>query len=103
MKVSVIFDPEPKEWAFRGDPYFWRHLKHRLSSVDLPKEPAWLERFIKEEHKKLTGEELTVNSMGIAKRFAHGGMTSGGLCGKFWIKYAIPLLKERLREACDDR
>ena len=102
MKVSVIFEAEPDSWAFRGDPYFWRHLKRRLSATDLPKDPAWLERFIKEEHRRLTGEVLNRSSMAIAKQFAHGGMTSGGLCGKFWVDYAIPLLKERLKEACND-
>lgn len=99
MKLSVIFDPEPEEWAFRGDPYFWRHLKRRVFRVSLPVDPEALERFIRNEHYRLTGTRLTVGSIGIAEEFAHGGMTSGGISGEFWVRYAIPLLKERLEEA----
>ncbi len=99
MKLSVIFDPEPEEWAFRGDPYFWRYLRKRLSRVNLPVDPQRLEGFIRSEHYRLTGTRLRPGSIGIAEEFAHGGMTSGGISGEFWVKYAIPLLKERLAKA----
>ena len=102
MKLSVIFDPEPDSWAFRGDPYFWRFLKKRVSGVDLPVDPAALERFIRKEHYRLSGTRLTPGSVAAVKEFAHGGMTSGGLSGEFWTKYAIPLLKERLEKANED-
>lgn len=99
MKLSVIFDPEPKRWGFRGDPYFWRHLKRRVSGVELPVDPDKLERFIRKEYYELSGTKLTDNSIAVVDEFAHGGMTSGGLSGEYWTKYAIPLLKERLDEA----
>lgn len=99
MKLSVIFDPEPEQWAFRGDPYFWRHLRKRVSRTGLPVDPDSLERFIRKEHYRLTGIRLTSGSIGIAEELAHGGMTSGGISGKFWTMYAIPLLRERLAAA----
>ena len=102
MKLSVIFDPEPNSWGFRGDPYFWRHLRRRVSRVDLPVDPARLERFIRQEYFELSGTRLTGSSIGIVKEFAHGGMTSGGLSGEYWTKYAIPLLKERLEKANEE-
>lgn len=102
MKLSVIFDPEPEAWAFRGDPYFWRYLRKRVSRVSLPVDPDALERFIRKEHYRLTGIGLTAGSIGIAEEFAHGGMTSGGISGEFWVRYAIPLLKERLVEANEE-
>lgn len=102
MKLSVIFDPEPESWGFRGDPYFWRYLKKRVARVDLPVDPARLERFIREEHYRLSGTRLAPGSIAIVEAFAHGGMTSGGLSGAFWTKYAIPLLKERLVRANED-
>ena len=101
MKISVIFEPEPDSWGFRGDPYFWRYLKKRMSNVDLPVDPDNLEKFIRNEHYRLTGERLTAGSMAVAKQFAHGGMTSGGLSGKYWTYIAIPLLKKRLEKAND--
>jgi len=102
MKVSVIFDPEPEAWAFRGDPYFWRYLKKRLSGVPLPASPEKLERFIRDEFYRLSGVRLRAGVTGIVKEFEHGGMTSGGLSGNFWVKYAIPLLKERLVRANEE-
>lgn len=102
MKLSVIFDPEPEAWAFRGDPYFWEYLRKRVSRVDLPVDPEKLEQLIRDEHYRLTGTGLTAGSIAIAEEFAHGGMTSGGLSGEFWVRYAIPLLKERLVEANEE-
>lgn len=102
MKLSVIFDPEPEAWGFRGDPYFWRYLRKRVSRVELPVSPEKLESFIRSEHLRLSGKELRINSIGIVKEFEHGGMTSGGLSGEFWVKYAIPLLKERLIKANEE-
>ncbi len=102
MRLSVIFDPEPVSWGFRGDPYFWRYLKKRVSRVPLPVSPEKLERFIRSEYYRLSGTKLNSNSIGIVKEFEHGGMTSGGLSGEFWVKYAIPLLKERLVKANEE-
>lgn len=102
MKLSVIFDPEPESWGFRGDPYFWRYLRKRVSRVELPVSPEKLESFIRSEHLRLSGTELRIGSIGIVKEFEHGGMTSGGLSGEFWVKYAIPLLKERLVQANEE-
>lgn len=81
MKLSAIFDPEPECWGFRGDPYFWRHLRHRVSRVDLPVDPDKLEKFIRKEHYELSGTRLTDSSIAVVGEFRHGGMTSGGLSG----------------------
>lgn len=102
MKLSVIFDPEPESWGFRGDPYFWRHLKRRVSRVDLPVDPDKLEQFIRKEHYELSGKRLTDSSIAIVEEFKHGGMTSGGLSGEYWTEYAIPLLKGRLRKTNEE-
>lgn len=95
-KVSTIFKEKPKQWGFRGDPYFWDYLKEIFDNYELPIEYNELEKIIKEEHLKLTGIELTKKSIGKCEKFEHGGMTSGGISGEFWITIALPLLKERL-------
>lgn len=98
-KLSVIFEPEPERWGYRGDPWFWRHLKRRSASIDLPVDPQRLEDLIQKEHLRLSGQKLTRNSKACADALKHGGMTSGGIYGRFWIEEAMPLLKKRLMEA----
>lgn len=95
-RVSKIFDNPPKQWGFRGDPYFWEYLKEILSNYTFPFEYDELVRIIKEEHLKLTGVNLNEESMGKCKKFEHGGMTSGGISGYFWINRAFPLLRSRI-------
>ena len=96
MKLLIIFEPEPARWGFRGDPWFWRHLKKRFGGIDLPLDPQRLEGLIRKEHERLSGEILREGSMARVRQFEHGGMTSGGISGTFWVDVGIPLLRERL-------
>ena len=98
MKASCIFEPEPSAWGLRGDPYFWRYLKERLADVDLPLDPDRLEKFIRSEHLRLSGKPMVPKGIAVAERFAHGGMSSGGLYGSWWLEKGIPLLRERLEQ-----
>lgn len=34
MNLSKIFEEKPERWGFRGDPYFWDHLKKRAENMD---------------------------------------------------------------------
>ncbi len=60
--------------------------------------PDELENWIKEEYFSLSGKALTDKYMDFAviKRFAHGGMISGGVDDEWWMAEGIPLLKSRL-------
>lgn len=98
-KVSTIFKEKPKTWGLRGDPYFWDYLEKFFDNYELPFDYNKLEEIIKTEHLKLTSIELTNNSIAKCKAFEHGGMSSGGLSGDFWINTALPLLKERLNKS----
>ena len=95
MKASVIFEPKPVRWGFRGDPYFWDYLKMKLSNTELPTDPDVIERFVRTEHYRLSGKPLTESSIAYVEAFAHGGMSSGGLSGEFWTEEGIPLLRSR--------
>ena len=99
MKLSIIFQEKPRQWGFRGDPYFWDHLKERAEEMDIIS-PEELEAWIKEEYLSVTGKELTNEYMDFAvvKEFAHGGMSSGGVDNRWWMEKGIPLLKSRLTE-----
>lgn len=99
MNLSVIFEEKPDRWGFRGDPYFWDHLKDIAKNMDLIS-PDELEQLIKEEYLSLSGKALTDEYMDFAviQQFAHGGMSSGGVDNWWWMREGIPLLKSRLSE-----
>ena len=96
--LSIIFENEPKKWGFRGDPWFWRHLKKLFENYNETISEYKLEQIIKDEHRNLTGENLSTSSWAYCKKFDHGGMSHGGLNGAFWINTGIPLLKARLKD-----
>ena len=104
MKLSVIFEEKPKRWGFRGDPYFWDYLKELAGNMDIIS-PDALEKWIKEEYLSLSGKALTDKYMDFAvvERFAHGGMSSGGVDNQWWMNEGIPLLKSRLTALCQKR
>lgn len=97
MKLSVIFEEKPDRWGFRGDPYFWDHLKNLAENMHIIS-PDELENMIKEEYLFLSGKPLTdkYGDFAVIKQFAHGGMSSGGVDNLWWIEEGIPLLKSRL-------
>jgi len=46
MKLSAIFEEKPERWGFRGDPYFWDHLKERAEHMEILS-PDELEAWVK--------------------------------------------------------
>ncbi|MBQ3286342.1 MAG: MobA protein [Firmicutes bacterium] len=97
MKLSEIFEEKPKRWGFRGDPYFWDHLKELAEDMDIISADE-LEQWIKQEYLALSGKPLSDEYMDFAviEQFAHGGMSSGGVDNLWWTEEGIPLLKSRL-------
>ena len=97
MKLSIIFEEKPKQWGFRGDPYFWDYLKEKAENMEIVS-PDKLEAWIKEEYLLLSGKPLTDDYMDFAvvEQFKHGGMSSGGVDNGWWTQEGISLLKSRL-------
>ncbi len=97
MKLSVIFEERPKQWGFRGDPYFWDYLKERAENMEMIS-PDELEKWIGQEYFSLSGKALTdeYGDFAVISQFAHGGMSSGGVDNEWWMQEGIPLLKSRL-------
>ena len=97
MKLSRIFEEKPESWGFRGDPYFWDYLRERAENMETIS-PEELEKWIKEEYFSLSGKALTdkYGDFAVIDRFAHGGMSSGGVDNLWWTDTGIPLLKSRL-------
>ena len=97
MKLSQIFEEKPASWGFRGDPYFWSHLKELAENMELLS-PDELEEWIRKEYLSLSGKALTdkYGDFAVIEQFAHGGMSSGGVVNLWWLETGIPLLKSRL-------
>ena len=96
MKLSKIFEERPETWGYRGDPYFWDYLKELAENMDIISANE-LDEWIKKEYFSLSGKELTLEGdCAVIERFAHGGMSSGGVDNVWWIENGIPLLKSRL-------
>ena len=97
MKLSIIFKEKPKQWGFRGDPYFWDHLRKKAENMELIT-PDELEEWIKAEYLSVSGQALTdeYGDFAVFDEFAHGGMSSGGVDNIWWMEKGIPLLKSRL-------
>ena len=97
MKLSTIFEDKPQRWGFRGDPYFWDYLKELAEEMEIVS-PEELEAWIRREYLSVSGKPLTdeYGDFAVVARFAHGGMSSGGVDNLWWIETGIPLLKSRL-------
>ena len=97
LKLATIFEEKPESWGFRGDPYFWDHLKALAEDLAILT-PDELEKWIKEEYFSLSGKALTdeYGDFAVIAQFAHGGMSSGGVDNEWWMEKGIPLLKSRL-------
>ena len=95
MKVSDIFEKEPIQWGFRGDPFLWRELKGRFKNIDMPKSPEQLKKLIEKEYKVATGYPITHEKNFGVERFRSQGMSSGRISWEFWATEGIPLLVSR--------
>ena len=94
--VSSIFEETPKQWGLRGDPYLWKEMRNEFSAVPVTITLEDFEKRFKEVFEKLTGAPLTRECHMFLSKYAHSGMSSGQICGEFWIDKALPLLLDRL-------
>lgn len=93
--VAQLFEPEPRTWGLRGDPYLWRQMRERFASTPWPAGVEELERQIGEAFAALTGRPLATPEHFFVEAFAHGGMSSGLVDPSFWREQALPLLRAR--------
>lgn len=93
--VSDYFEREPDQWGLRGDPFLWAELRQHFADVPVPAKTVDLHRLLENAFWELTGETLSFCRDVHVRRFAHGGMSSGVVCGAFWRQRGFPLIVER--------
>lgn len=96
--VGDLFFPEPPRWGLRGDPFLWRAMKKRLASWRMPTTFSGLISRIESAYLAETGRKLEMGPYFYLDKFAHGGMSSGGIAPDFWMGKGIPLLLQRFSE-----
>jgi hypothetical protein len=99
-RVSVLFDPEPKQWGLRGDPFLWRALRAHLAGVAIPPTAEELINILHAAFRELAGTDLASDpaSSVYREQYAHGGMSSGMISLNAWRERLMPLLAERASE-----
>lgn len=91
---SDIFFKTPEQWGLRGDPYLWEDMKRTLAAVRLPSSAAKVRSGLEKEFLKLTGHPISTDRFFYVEKYAHGGMSSGGIDPSFWRTSGIPILLE---------
>lgn len=93
-----VFEPTPREWGLRGDPYAWFMLRARLDAQDLPDDPAHDEDVLRDAFGEVLGLDLRVRPLPETlhvQAFAFGGMSSGTVDLHYWRDHLLPLLARR--------
>ena len=96
---SVIFEEEPKQWGLRGDPYLWQEMKEECAGKKFPYFEDAIVEYVSIKFQEVSGVPLTYDARPYVEKFAHGGMSSGHLCGVFWMGRGIAKLIENYRKA----
>ena len=96
--LSELFKERPAQFGLRGDEYFWNYLEIYFRDKEFPYSETKLVEDIYQLFFDVCGEPLTKDANPYVEQFAHGGMSSGKLCGEFWIDQGIPLIVRRYRE-----
>lgn len=95
--MSSLFRKRPRQWALRGEPHLWIEMCNKFRGVAIPAHKNDFENLIYKEFKKITGKSIFTEEKHIyVSRLAHGGMSSGGIVPKYWLKKAIPCLWARV-------
>jgi hypothetical protein len=98
MKLSRIFEIKPQQWGLRGDSYLWDEMKETFEELDIPESQAQFLTLFTQTYENLTGKPLSHMEPIYVERYAHGGMSSGRVCPKFWNGRGLEFLKEKYQE-----
>lgn len=99
--LSAIFEKKPRQWGFRGDPYLWEELREECAGKPLSTDEEEIVVLVCEKFESVSGVPLTYDAQPYVEKYAHGGMSSGRLCGLFWIGRGMAKLLQNYHELAD--
>jgi hypothetical protein len=97
--LSLIFERKPSQWGMRGDPFMWDELQEKCVGKPLDLDEDGVVMMVCDYFITVTGKALTYDADAYVEKYAQGGMSSGLVCGMFWMSRGIPLLIDNLRRA----
>lgn len=92
--MSSLFEEEPRQWGYRGDPHLWKEMRKRFENVEIPDAVEECKALIISAFEDVTKKSIEGDTIRI-DRFDHGGMSGGLISTGFWRETAIPLLLSR--------
>ena len=98
--LADLFEPAPSKWGLRGSLFLWLELRQALchcefnspSNQDLS---TTVQDRLVAAFATMTGTPLGDRRDVYVRRYARGGMSSGGISYEYWHKTTIPLLVQR--------
>lgn len=102
IKISSLFDEEPRQWGLRGDPFLWDEM--RLKSIDktLLETEEMMQKYFYLLFYELTGIEINSNKDIRLEKYYYGSGMSGGIVSSgFWLGRGIPFILERYKKIQD--
>ena len=96
IDLSLVFERKPSHWGMRGDPFMWDELQKLCIGESLEIDEAGIVVMVSDHFKAVTGKVLTYDTNAYVERYAHGAMSSGQICGMFWLSRGITMLLDNL-------
>lgn len=90
------FDITNRQWGLRGSPFVWATMRDTLGDVPTP---SGLVDFLYDRFAAIADVDLRSEreEFVVREKFAHGGMSSGGIHLGWWRDKGIPPIAERAR------
>lgn len=103
INVASVFDEPLVQWGLRGDPFLWSDIRTEFINDLIPFTEEQFKSKFNMVFKEKTGHSIDLGDEVIyVKKYANGGMSSGGISIEFWNKKAIPVLISRLKQLNQD-
>lgn len=91
------FDVIHRQWGLRGDPHVWQALRHAVADEPTPADAAAVRADLAAALRRVADVDVDAAEVEPVHReqFAHGGMSSGMVDGRWWRDKGLPLIAER--------
>jgi hypothetical protein len=95
--LSRILKNRPEQLVSQGDCFLWDCLEDSFKVMPWNSGELKIKELIYYKYKKLTSEDLSLDSKVHIEKAMHYGLYFGNVNGEFWIKYGIPQIIKNYR------